>query len=99
MTTEQVLLEKWRSLPKEKQQQVLDLVETFCGEEKSQDPVASYKPKTLLGQRLKEIRAEILASGEPLLDWEGIEGEKNKRRCGYQGRLTHASGGLGRSLQ
>jgi hypothetical protein len=85
MTTEQLLLEKWRSLPQEKQQQVLDLVETFCGEEKSQDPVASYKPKTLLGQRLKEIRAEIVASGELLLDWEGIEHEKAERRGGYQG--------------
>jgi hypothetical protein len=85
MTTEQMLLEKWRSLPQEKQQQVLALVETFWGEEKPQDPVAFYQPKTLLGTRLKEIRAEIVASGEPLLDWEGIEGEKNERRGGYQG--------------
>jgi hypothetical protein len=85
MTSEQVLLKKWRSLPQEKQQQVLDLVETFWGEEKPQDPVASYQPKTLLGRRLKEIRAEIVASGEPLLDWEGIEHEKNERRGGYQG--------------
>jgi hypothetical protein len=85
MISEQVLLKKWRSLPQEKQQQVLDLVETFWGEEQPQDPVASYQPKTSLGQRLKEIRAEIVASGEPLLDWEGIEGEKNERRGGYQG--------------
>jgi hypothetical protein len=83
MTTEQVLLEKWRSLPQEKQQQVLALVETFWGEEKPQDSVASYQPKTLLGTRLKEIRVEIVASGEPLLDWEGIEGEKKERRGGY----------------
>jgi hypothetical protein len=83
MTTEQVLLEKWRSLPQEKQQQVFDLVEIFWGEEKLQDPVAFYQPKTLLGTRLKEIRAEIIASGEPLLDWEGIEGEKKERRDGY----------------
>ena len=85
MTTEQLLLEKWRSLPQVRQQQVLDLVETFWGEEKPQDLIASYQPKTLLGQRLKEIRAEIVASGEPLLDWEGIEREKAERRGGYQG--------------
>ncbi len=34
MTTEQLLLEKWRSLPQEKQQQVLNLIETFWCEEK-----------------------------------------------------------------
>jgi hypothetical protein len=85
MTTEQLLLEKWRSLPQEKQQEVLDLVETFYGQEKTQDSVAFYKPKTLLGQRLKEIRTEIIASGEALLDWEGIEREKAERRGGYQG--------------
>jgi hypothetical protein len=83
MKTEQVLLEKWRSLPQEQQQRVLDLVETFWGEEKSQDPVASYQPKTSLGKRLKEIRAEILVSGESLLDWKGIDHEKNERRGGY----------------
>jgi hypothetical protein len=85
MKTEQVLLEKWRSLPQEQQQRVLDLVETFWGAEKSQDPVAFYQPKTSLGKRLKEIRAEILVSGESLLDWEGIDHEKNERRGGYQG--------------
>ena len=85
MTTEQLLLEKWRSLPQEKQQKVLDLVETFYGQGKSQDSVASYEPKTTLGRRLKEIRAEIVASGEMLLDWEGIEREKAERRGGYQG--------------
>lgn len=83
MTTEQLLLEKWRSLPKEKQQKVLDLIETFYGQEKSQDPMASYTPKTSLGKRLQEIRAEIVSSGEMLLDWEGIEREKAERRGGY----------------
>ena len=85
MTTEQVLLEKWRSLPQARRQQVLDLIETFWGEEKPQDLIASYQPKTRLGQRLKEIRAEILVSGESLLDWEGIDHEKNEGRGGYQG--------------
>ena len=86
MTTEQILLEKWRTLPDEKQQQVLELVESFCSEEQRiVDSVASYKPQTELGKRLQELRAAIVASGEELLNMEGIEREKAERRGGYQG--------------
>jgi hypothetical protein len=85
MTTEQMLLKKWRSLTQEKQQQVLNLVETFCNDEVQRDPVAYYEPKTSLGKQLKELRAEIVASGEPLLDWEGIQHKKAERRGGYEG--------------
>ena len=31
---------------------------------------------------MRQIREEIVASGEPLLDWEGIEREKAERRGG-----------------
>lgn len=83
MDTEQLLLEKWRSLPPEKQQEVLDFVE-FLGLEKI--PVtkqaAKSKPKPPLGERLRQIREEIVVSGERLLDWEGVEREKAKRRGG-----------------
>jgi hypothetical protein len=72
-------------LTQEKQQQVLNLIETFCNDEVQRDPVASYEPKTSLGKQLKEIRAEIVASGEPLLDWEGIQHGKVERRGGYDG--------------
>jgi hypothetical protein len=86
MTNEQILLEKWRTLPDDKQQQVLELVESFCLEEQTiTDPVASYQPKTELGKRLQKIRTAIVASGESLLDLEGIEREKAERRGGYQG--------------
>lgn len=39
-----------------------------------------YKPKTALGRKLMSIRAKIIASGEPLLNWEEIEREVAERR-------------------
>ncbi len=35
----------------------------------------AYQPRTALGRRLMSIRAKIIASGEPLLNWEEIEKE------------------------
>ena len=57
--TEQQLIEKWRNLPSDKQQQVLQFVESFNDQKQSK--------QSELGQRLRQIRAKILASGEPLL--------------------------------
>jgi hypothetical protein len=34
-----------------------------------------YQPRTRLGRKLWEIRSQIIASGIPLLDWEGVERE------------------------
>lgn len=42
--------------------------------------MVAYTPRTALGRRLWEIRSRIVASGEPLLDWDGIEGELAERR-------------------
>lgn len=39
-------------------------------------------PQTPLGERLWQIRQRIVDSGEPLLDWEGIEREVAERRGG-----------------
>ncbi len=39
-----------------------------------------YQPKTPLGRKLVSIRAKIIASGEPLLNWEEIEREVAERR-------------------
>jgi hypothetical protein len=36
--------------------------------------------RTLLGERLLQIREQIVASGEPLLSWEEIEREVAERR-------------------
>ncbi len=76
MNTEQQLIEKWRSLPSDKQQQVLQFVESL-NEQKQSKP-------TELGQRLRQIRAKIVASGEPLLNREEIKQEVINRRGGLQ---------------
>lgn len=45
-------------------------------------PESDFQPRTPLGRRLWEIRNRILASGEPLLDWDDIEREVAERRGG-----------------
>jgi hypothetical protein len=40
----------------------------------------SFVPRTELGRRLLRIRRKILASGQPLLDWNDIESELRERR-------------------
>jgi hypothetical protein len=43
------------------------------------------KPISILGQKLRQIRQEIVDSGIPLLNAEQVEREKAERRGGYQG--------------
>ncbi|OYD97641.1 hypothetical protein CDG76_01830 [Nostoc sp. 'Peltigera membranacea cyanobiont' 210A] len=78
MSSEQELLTKWRSLPQEKQEEVLDFVE-FLGLKNSANKVS-------LGERLQQIRTRIVASGKHLLDEDEIEKELASRRGGLQGR-------------
>jgi chorismate-pyruvate lyase len=68
MISEQELLTKWRSLPQYKQQEVLKFVEFM------QLKTTAKKPP--LGERLREIRSRIVASGKPLLNADEIEQEK-----------------------
>ena len=75
MSTEQQLLDKWRELPLDKQQQVLQFVESLNTQKSD---------KNELGQRLRQIRARIVANSEPLLDREQIEQEVINRRGGLQ---------------
>lgn len=49
-----------------------------------EDAPDDFQPKTEFGRRLLEIRKQIVASGEPLLDWEGIQREVAERRGGVQ---------------
>lgn len=42
------------------------------------------RARTELWRRLSEIRARIVASGEPLLDWDGVRREVRERRGGAQ---------------
>ncbi len=76
MNAEQKLLEKWRKLSLDKQQQVLQFVESLNEQKQFKE--------TALGQSLREIRAKIVASGEPLLNREEIEQEVISRRGGLQ---------------
>ncbi|MBC8507633.1 MAG: hypothetical protein H8D34_22430 [Chloroflexi bacterium] len=43
-------------------------------------PVTVFRPKTALARRLWEIRQQIVASGAPLLDWDGVERTLAERR-------------------
>jgi hypothetical protein len=45
---------------------------------------ATYAPRTELGRRLLELRAEIVRSGIPLLSWDEIEREVAERRGGVE---------------
>ncbi len=78
MSAEQELLTKWRSLPQDKQEEVLDFVEFLR--------LKSSANKTPLGERLRQIRSKIVASGKHLLDEDEIEKELVSRRGGLQGR-------------
>jgi hypothetical protein len=43
-------------------------------------PAPRRKARTALVRRLWEIRSQIVASGEPLLDWDDLESELAERR-------------------
>lgn len=85
MKVEQILLEKWRSLPPDKQQEVFDFVEFLQSRQVSlsQKP-AGEEHESNLGQKLQQIREKIVASGTPLLTDEDIDREVAQRRGGYQ---------------
>jgi hypothetical protein len=78
MSPEQELLTKWRSLPQDKQKEVLDFVEFLF--------VKTSANKTPLGERLRQIRSRIVASGKHLLDEDEIAKELASRRGGLQAR-------------
>jgi hypothetical protein len=74
MISEQHLVEKWRRLLPNQQRQVLDFLDSL-----DHTPTV-IKPRSPLGQQLRQIRSEIMASGVPLLSWEEVEQEKRDRR-------------------
>lgn len=100
MIQEQKLLEKWRSLPQEKQQEVIDFVDFLTTKIillnnpslSDQSPLNSItkqqtetpKASSDLGIKLQQIREKIIDSGVPLLSAENVELEKANRRGGYQ---------------
>jgi hypothetical protein len=81
MTTEQLLLEKWRSLSPDKQQEVFDFVDFL---QFRQTSVSEPKPEVTKREQLQQIREKIVADGIPLLTDEEIDLEVAQRRGGYQ---------------
>ena len=47
---------------------------------------STYQPKTELGKKIWELHLKIVASGEPLLDIEGVRREVTERRGGVEWR-------------
>ncbi|MEH2377666.1 MAG: hypothetical protein V7K27_02000 [Nostoc sp.] len=72
MSSEQELLTKWRSLDKEKQQEVLDFVKFIHATMVKAQPVTPVN-KYQLGKRLRQIRAEIVFSGEQMFTQDDLE--------------------------
>ncbi|NEP58140.1 MAG: hypothetical protein F6K31_14145 [Symploca sp. SIO2G7] len=85
MATAEQLLEKWSSLTLEQQQAVFRFIELLeTNVIRATDP-AFHPATTPLGKKLQEIRAQIIASGTPLLTIEDVEREVAERRGGYRG--------------
>ncbi|MBD2663544.1 hypothetical protein B6N60_01594 [Richelia sinica FACHB-800] len=77
MISEQELLQKWRSLPQDKQEELLNFLDFLH--------LKTTAKKPPLGERLRQIRSRIVASGKPLLNADEIEQELATRRGGIQG--------------
>lgn len=91
MNAENLLLNKWRNLPVEKQQEVIDFVAFLEAQingtlPKSDRPISPplnpQSSQSNFAARLLEIRQKIVASGQPLLGPEEIEKEIAERRGG-----------------
>ena len=83
MEKEKLLLEKWRELTPQKQQQVLEFVELVKSESTVTAPKSDFVPQTALGKKLWQIRQRAIASGLQLLNEDEIEQELTIRRGGY----------------
>ncbi|MDZ8053003.1 MAG: hypothetical protein RMX68_002950 [Aulosira sp. ZfuVER01] len=79
MIPEQDLLEKWRLLSPDKQQQVLEFVE-FLHLKTVDLQLLTRTAKSQLGERLRSLRDKIVTAGGPLLNQEEIEKEIASRR-------------------
>lgn len=83
MSIVQAVLEKLQALPPDKQQEILDFTEFLyqkCNAASGGQAPNSAVPNLSLGQRLRSLRAEIVASGEPLLTAEEISQEIAEQR-------------------
>ena len=85
MNSEQLLLDKWRTLPLEKQQQVLAYLQAIDSDNLAlkAESEEAYKPKTELGKKLWEIRCRSLEDNPKLLTWDEVDAEISDRRSEY----------------
>jgi hypothetical protein len=81
MSKEEILLECWRDLPLEAQEQVLALAQSLKPEPKVE---SEFLPQTSLGKKLWEIRQRAIANGMKLLTEEELEQELAERRGGFR---------------
>jgi hypothetical protein len=79
MGKEEQLLEYWRDLPPEAQEQVLMLAKSLKKATNSKE----FIPQTALAQKLWSIRQRAIASGMQLLTESELEQELAERRGGY----------------
>lgn len=84
MAREEQILERWRMLTPEKQQQVLAFVDSLQSESNEVKTELEYIPQTPLAQKLWEIRQRAISSGLQLLNEAEIEQELAERRGGYR---------------
>jgi hypothetical protein len=84
MGKEEVLLEYWRELPIDAQEQVLELAKSLKQHQPESQAEPQFVPQTPLGKRLWEIRQKIVISGVPLLSDHELEREILERRGGWQ---------------
>jgi hypothetical protein len=49
-------------------------------QKKRPQSLEGFEPKTELVKKLLELRRRIVASGEPLLDWDDVQREALERR-------------------
>jgi hypothetical protein len=80
MGKEKELLEYWRDLSPEAQEQVLTLAKSL----KSSTTEKEFVPQTPLAQKLWSIRQRAIADGMQLLAESELEQELAERRGGYR---------------
>lgn len=74
MSTEELVIEKLRELDADQQQQVLAFIDSLPKRQESNQQISPF------GQKLHELRHEIIASGIPLLNDEELDQEIAERR-------------------
>lgn len=84
MAREEQILERWRTLTPDKQQQVLEFVDSLQSASNDTEIESEYVPQTPLAKKLWEIRQRAIASGLQLLNQAEIEQELAERRGGYR---------------